>query len=158
MNIRNYVSFFASKLWLCISGPSLYGVQLAVYVSFLFEVANILKYPKIYIIQYMNIFFLSFFAPKPQLCISGLGWYGVQLAVYVSFLFEVANIFQPHVVEVVVLVAEAFLSGTAHRSVKIFLSFSKTVTPKIQIKVVQTNSQSRLFFSVSKFLTKVAVM
>ena len=33
----------------------------------------------------------------------GLGRYGVQLAVGVSFLFEVANIFQPHVVEVVVV-------------------------------------------------------
>ena len=73
----------------------------------------------------MNIFFLSFFAPKPHLCISGPAWNGVQLAVNVSFLFEVANIFQPHVVEVVVLVAEAFLSGTAHRSVKTFSIFFK---------------------------------
>ena len=74
----------------------------------------------------MNIFFFHFFfAPEPQLCISGPAWYGVQLAVNVSFLFEVANIFQPHVVEVVVLVAEAFLSGTAHRSVKTFPIFLK---------------------------------
>ena len=75
MNIRNYVLFFASKLWLCISGPSLYGVQLAVYVSFLFEVANILKYPKIYIIQYMNIFFFHFLPPSHS-CVL-VGWAGM---------------------------------------------------------------------------------
>ena len=39
--------------------------------------------------------------PPSHMC--GLGRYGVQLAVGVSFLFEVANIFQPHVVEVVVV-------------------------------------------------------
>ena len=69
--------------------------------------------------------YVLFFAPESQLCISGPAWYGVQLAVNVSFLFEVANIFQPHVVEVVVLVAEAFLYGTEHRSVKTVSIFFK---------------------------------
>jgi hypothetical protein len=141
MNIRNYVFFcnvLVGRTGMVSNTDKRTDLWsrdfLAVYM--VANIQNIQRYNSIY--EY--IFFI-FFAPEPQLCISGPAWYGVQLAVNVSFLFEVANIFQPHVVEVVVLVAEAFLSGTAHRSLKTFsIFFQKNVTPKIQIKVVQINS------------------